>query len=183
MVVFRETQAVGLGPHLSHLIYIYKSKITKYIYTWSSAPYSCYTSSRALYKSLVGSFVKHGATSVWRILYPLHEIVIHIFTKAHILFCLPCSRYTLVFFLVWLVGPLISWAPSAPTPSHPVSGPGCAPQTTCLGNIRPQATPIESDSTIIPPLRTRGKWFIYPSESVFFFLHHPVTHMHGNFLY
>ena len=26
------------------------------------------------------------------------QIVIHIFTKAHILFCLPCSRYTLGFF-------------------------------------------------------------------------------------
>ena len=38
MVDFRETQAVGFDPHLSHLIYIYKSKITKYIYTWSSAP-------------------------------------------------------------------------------------------------------------------------------------------------
>ena len=54
----------------------------------------------------MGSFLKPGATSVWRILYPLHEIVIHIFTKAHILFCLPCSRYT----LLWLVGPLNSWA-------------------------------------------------------------------------
>ena len=43
MVDFRGTQAVVFGPHLSHLIYIYKSKITKYMYTWSSAPYSCYT--------------------------------------------------------------------------------------------------------------------------------------------
>jgi hypothetical protein len=85
MVVLRGSQAVGLGPHLSHLIYIYKSKITKYMYM---------VSSRALWKSLVGSFLKPGATSVWRILYPLPEIVIHIFTKAHILFCLPCSRYT-----------------------------------------------------------------------------------------
>jgi hypothetical protein len=32
MVVLRGAQAVGLGPHLSHLIYIYKSKITKYMY-------------------------------------------------------------------------------------------------------------------------------------------------------
>ena len=32
MVVLREAQAVRLGPHLSHLIYIYKSKITKYMY-------------------------------------------------------------------------------------------------------------------------------------------------------
>jgi hypothetical protein len=54
------------------------------------------TSSRALLKSFVGSFLKPGAT-VWRILYPLHEIVIHIFTKEHILFCFSCSRYTLVF--------------------------------------------------------------------------------------
>jgi hypothetical protein len=45
----------------------------------------------------VGSFLKPGATSVWRILYPLHEFVIHILTKAHIWFCLPCSRYTLFF--------------------------------------------------------------------------------------
>jgi hypothetical protein len=28
----RGAQAVGLGPHLSHLINIYKSKITKYMY-------------------------------------------------------------------------------------------------------------------------------------------------------
>jgi hypothetical protein len=56
-----------------------------------------------------GSFLKPGATSVWRILYPLHEIVIHIFTKAHILFCLPFARYTLVFyFLVWPVSSLLS---------------------------------------------------------------------------
>jgi hypothetical protein len=27
-------QAVELGPHLSHLIYIYKSKITKYMYKY-----------------------------------------------------------------------------------------------------------------------------------------------------
>jgi hypothetical protein len=32
MVVLRGAQAVGLGPHLSHLIYIYKSKITKDMY-------------------------------------------------------------------------------------------------------------------------------------------------------
>jgi hypothetical protein len=35
MVVLRgvqAVQAVALGPHLSHLIYIYKSKITKYMY-------------------------------------------------------------------------------------------------------------------------------------------------------
>ena len=31
-VVLRGAQAVGLGPHLSHLIYSYKSKITKYMY-------------------------------------------------------------------------------------------------------------------------------------------------------
>jgi hypothetical protein len=59
----------------------------------------------------VGSFLKPGATSVWRILFSLHEIVIHIFKKAHILFCLPCSRYTLGFFLVWRVGRINSWAP------------------------------------------------------------------------
>jgi hypothetical protein len=53
------------------------------------------------WKSLVGPFLKPGATSVWRIVFPLHEIVIHMFKKAHILFCLPCSRYSLVFFLVW----------------------------------------------------------------------------------
>ena len=35
MVVLRRAQAVGLGPHFSHLIYIYKSKIT-----WSSALYT-----------------------------------------------------------------------------------------------------------------------------------------------
>ena len=32
MVVLRGAQEVGLSPHLSHLIYIYKSKITKYMY-------------------------------------------------------------------------------------------------------------------------------------------------------
>ena len=32
MVVLRGAQAVGLGSHLSHLIYIYKLKITKYMY-------------------------------------------------------------------------------------------------------------------------------------------------------
>ena len=32
MVVLRGAQAVGLGPHLSNLIHIYKSKITKYMY-------------------------------------------------------------------------------------------------------------------------------------------------------
>jgi hypothetical protein len=31
MVVVRGAQAVGLGPHLSHLIHIYKSKTTKYM--------------------------------------------------------------------------------------------------------------------------------------------------------
>jgi hypothetical protein len=31
MVVLRGAQAVGLGSHLSHLIYIYKLKITKYM--------------------------------------------------------------------------------------------------------------------------------------------------------
>ena len=40
MVVLMGAQAVGLGPHLSHLIYIYKLKITKYMCTWSSAPYT-----------------------------------------------------------------------------------------------------------------------------------------------
>jgi hypothetical protein len=32
MDVLREALAVGLDLHLSHLIYIYKSKITKYMY-------------------------------------------------------------------------------------------------------------------------------------------------------
>ena len=32
MVVLRGAQAVGLGSHSSHLIYIYKLKITKYMY-------------------------------------------------------------------------------------------------------------------------------------------------------
>jgi hypothetical protein len=32
MVALREAEAVGIGPHLSHLMYIYKSKITKYMY-------------------------------------------------------------------------------------------------------------------------------------------------------
>jgi hypothetical protein len=32
MVALREAQAVGIGLHLSHLMYIYKSKITKYMY-------------------------------------------------------------------------------------------------------------------------------------------------------
>ena len=32
MVVLRGAQAVGLGPNFGHLIYIYKSKITKYMY-------------------------------------------------------------------------------------------------------------------------------------------------------
>ena len=32
MAVLMGSQAIGLGPHLSHLIYIYKSKITKYMY-------------------------------------------------------------------------------------------------------------------------------------------------------
>jgi hypothetical protein len=32
MVVLRGAQTVGLDPHLSYLIYIYKSKITKYMY-------------------------------------------------------------------------------------------------------------------------------------------------------
>jgi hypothetical protein len=42
MVVLREAQAVGFGPHFSHLIYIYKSKITIYMYMpwWFSAPYT-----------------------------------------------------------------------------------------------------------------------------------------------
>jgi hypothetical protein len=120
MVVLRGAQAVELGPHLSHLIYIYMSKITKYMYRVQcpihhNRKVNCYTSSRALWNSLVGSSMKSGATSVWRILYP-HEIVIHIFTKAHILFCLPCSRYTLVFSLVWLVGP------GAPSRLTPISG-------------------------------------------------------------
>ena len=39
MVVLVGSQAVGLGSHLSHL-YFYKSKIAKYICTWSSAPYT-----------------------------------------------------------------------------------------------------------------------------------------------
>ena len=37
MVVLRGAQAVGLGSHSSHLIYIYKLKITKYTYM---APYA-----------------------------------------------------------------------------------------------------------------------------------------------
>ena len=111
-----ESPSSRLGPNLSNLIYIYKSKITKYMYVAQCPIHRnrkkcCYTSSRALWKSLLGSFLKSEAISVWRILYPLHEMVIQIFTKAHILFCLPCSRYTLVFFLVSLVGPLNPWAP------------------------------------------------------------------------
>ena len=39
MVVLRGAQAVGLGTHLSHLIYICKWKITKYMYVYS-APYT-----------------------------------------------------------------------------------------------------------------------------------------------
>ena len=39
LVVLRGAQAVGLCPHLSNLIYIYKSKIT-IICTWSIAPYT-----------------------------------------------------------------------------------------------------------------------------------------------
>ena len=35
-------------------------------------------------------------------------------------FCLPCSRYTLVVSLVWLVGPLNPWAPADPPLSGPV---------------------------------------------------------------
>jgi hypothetical protein len=63
-----------------------------------------------------GSFLKPGATSVWRIVYPIHEIVIHIFTKAHIWFCLPFARYTLVFLFPRLVcGPLNSWATGSMT--------------------------------------------------------------------
>ena len=37
----------------------------------------------------------------------LINLFLFLFTKAHILFCSPCSRYT----LVWLVGLLNSWAP------------------------------------------------------------------------
>ena len=37
----------------------------------------------------------------------LINLFLFLFTKAHILFCSPCSRYT----LVWLVGLLSSWAP------------------------------------------------------------------------
>jgi hypothetical protein len=86
----------------------------------------------------------------------------HIYESTHfILFAL--LKVPPRFFPRLACGPPNLMGPVCPTPppSHPVSGPGCAPQTTCLGNIRPQATPIESDSTIIPPLRTRGKWFIY----------------------
>jgi hypothetical protein len=116
MVVLRGAQAVELGPHLSHLIYIYMSKITKYMYMVQcpihhNRKVNCYTSSRALWNSLVGSSMKSGATSVWRIWYP-HEIVIHIFTKAHILFCLPCSRYTLVF-------PRLACRPRGTVPADP----------------------------------------------------------------
>ena len=94
--VLRGAQSVGFGPHLSHLIYIYKSKIIKYMYT---------VTEKLLY-TIKG---------------PMK--VIHIFTKAHILLCLPCSRYTLVFFLVWLVGPLNSWAPGAAPAYPPLSRP------------------------------------------------------------
>jgi hypothetical protein len=138
MVVLRGAQAVGLGPHLSHLIYIYKSKII--LCTWSSAPYTVtekLLSSRALWKSLVGSFLKPKATSVWIILYPLHEIVIHIFTKAHILFCLPCSRYTLVFFPRLACGPPKLMCPGAPrrlTPPPFSVGLGLTPHTNVKNN-------------------------------------------------
>ena len=127
MVVLMGSHAIGLGPHLSHLIYIYKSKITKYMYMVQCPIHrnrKLLYIIKALCKSLVGSFLKLGATSIWRILYPLHEIVIHIFAKAYILFCLPCSRYTLVFFLVWLVGPLNSWAPGR-LPGWPLSQWAC----------------------------------------------------------
>ena len=94
MVVLRGAQSVGLGPHLSTLIYIYKSKITKYMYMVQCPIHRIrkvvlHHHWRALWKSLVGSFCMKNFISTKR-------NVIHIFTKAHILFCLPCSRYILL---------------------------------------------------------------------------------------
>jgi hypothetical protein len=109
----------------------YKSKIIKYMYTVQCLIHR----NRKVVIHHQGPYASHywapfwnlGATSVWRIVYPLHEIVIHIFTKAHILFCLPCSRYTFVFFLPRLAcGPLKLMAPGTPPP---LSGP--AYQSPC----------------------------------------------------
>jgi hypothetical protein len=41
MDVLREALAVGLDLHLSHLIYIYKSKITKYMYMVRDITVTC----------------------------------------------------------------------------------------------------------------------------------------------
>ena len=48
-------------------------------------------------------------------------LFLFLFTKAHILFCSPCSRYT----LVWLVGLLNSWTPGRLPVWPPLSGPAC----------------------------------------------------------
>jgi hypothetical protein len=74
MVVLRGAQAVGLGPHLSHLIYIYKSKITKYMYMGlntvprgtpdvTSDLEECFPSSRLTKRGSAGAHEFRGPTS------------------------------------------------------------------------------------------------------------------------
>jgi hypothetical protein len=65
-LVLMGAQAVGLGHHLSHLIYIYKSKITTYMHMVQFPIHrkrkSCYTSSllRVAYRGLKGEGFING---------------------------------------------------------------------------------------------------------------------------
>ena len=58
-------------------------------------------------------------------------LFLFLFTKAHILFCSPCSRYT----LVWLVGLLNSWTPGR-RPVWPPSQWACLCGTLSLSYIK-----------------------------------------------
>ena len=114
MVVLMGSQAIGLGPHLSHLIYIYKSKITKYMYMVQCPIHR----NRKLLYIIKGPMkvIRGLLPETWGYFYMKNFISTtrdchsHIRESTHIiLFAL--LKVHPRFFLVWLVGPLNSWAP------------------------------------------------------------------------
>ena len=126
MVVLRRAQAVGLGPHFSHLIYIYKSKITlsSALYTVTEKLLCIFKGPMKVISGLLpetwGYFCMKNCISTTRNCHShIHE------STRFILFAL--LKVHPRFSLVWLMGPLSSWAPGRlpgwpPPPPPPFSG-------------------------------------------------------------
>ena len=113
MVVLRGAQAVGLGPHLSNLIYIYKWKITKYMYM-VQCPIHRNRKVVIHHQLFISGLLPEtwGYFCMKNCISTIRNCHSHIHESTHTFYFVCLAQGTPSFFsLVWLVGPLSSWAP------------------------------------------------------------------------